>query len=80
MVTGGASGIGAACARRLAQAGAAVLVTDVDQTLGEQVVAQIHEAGGSALFALHDVTDEAQWEKHCRPMPRRFWRHERAGQ
>ena len=62
LVTGGASGIGAACAQRLAQVGAAVLVTDVDQTLGEQVVAQITEAGGRARFALHDVTDEAQWE------------------
>ena len=63
LVTGGASGIGAACAERLAQSGASVLVTDVDQTLGEQVVAQIHEAGGKAQFALHDVTDEAQWER-----------------
>ena len=62
LVTGGASGIGAACAKRLAQAGASVLVTDVDQNLGEQVVAEIHDAGGKALFALHDVTDEAQWE------------------
>ena len=62
LVTGGASGIGAACAKRLAQSGASVLVTDVDQTLGEQVVAQIHDAGGKAQFALHDVTDEAQWE------------------
>ena len=62
LVTGGASGIGAACAKRLAQSGVAVLVTDVDQTLGEQVVAQIREAGGKAQFALHDVTDEAQWE------------------
>ena len=62
LVTGGASGIGASCARRLAQAGSAVLVTDVDQTLGEQVVSQITEAGGRARFALHDVTHEAQWE------------------
>ena len=62
LVTGGASGIGAACAERLAQSGASVLVTDVDQTLGEQVVGQILEADGKAQFALHDVTDEAQWE------------------
>ena len=62
LVTGGASRIGAACARRRAQSGVAVLVTDVDQTFGEQVVAQIREAGGKAQFALHNVTDEAQWE------------------
>ena len=58
----GEASIGASCARRLAQAGSAVLVTDVDQTLGEQVVSQITEAGGRARFALHDVTHEAQWE------------------
>ena len=62
LVTGGASGIGAACAKRLAQSGASVLVTDVDQSLGEQVVAQIQEAGGKAQFASHDVTDETQWK------------------
>jgi NAD(P)-dependent dehydrogenase (short-subunit alcohol dehydrogenase family) len=61
LVTGGASGIGAACAKTLAGAGASVLVTDIDETLGEQVVSAINASGGRAKFAQHDVTDESQW-------------------
>jgi NAD(P)-dependent dehydrogenase (short-subunit alcohol dehydrogenase family) len=63
IVTGGASGIGAACAKRLAGSGASVLLTDVDTVLGEQVAADICAAGGQAKFTQHDVTDEAQWEQ-----------------
>lgn len=63
LVTGGASGLGAESARRLAQSGAAIFVTDIDQKLGDEVVAAISEAGGRAKFSLHDVTDESQWER-----------------
>jgi NAD(P)-dependent dehydrogenase (short-subunit alcohol dehydrogenase family) len=55
LVTGGASGLGAATARRLASAGAAVVVLDVDDTLGPQVADAI---GGRYVHA--DVTDEDQ--------------------
>ncbi|QFG20934.1 3-hydroxybutyrate dehydrogenase [Actinomadura sp. WMMB 499] len=46
LVTGGASGIGLACARRLAAAGARVTVADLDGTAAERAVA---EFGGAAL-------------------------------
>lgn len=62
IVTGGASGLGAATARLLAREGAHVLVTDVQQVLGEAVVKEIVDAGGEAVFAHHDVVDEAAWE------------------
>jgi len=39
LVTGGASGIGRACAERLAEEGAAVAVTDIQEALGREVVA-----------------------------------------
>jgi len=52
LVTGGASGIGRACARRLASAGASVVVADVDGTAAERVAAEI---GGSARQV--DLTD-----------------------
>jgi len=55
IVTGGASGIGAACARTLAREGARVLITDLDPA-GESLAGEI---GG--LFLRHDVTDEAGW-------------------
>ncbi|MGD1989788.1 MAG: SDR family NAD(P)-dependent oxidoreductase, partial [Pseudomonadales bacterium] len=62
LVTGGASGIGRACAERLAEEGAAVAVTDIQEALGREVVAGIEAAGGKAAFYAHDVTSEPAWE------------------
>jgi NAD(P)-dependent dehydrogenase (short-subunit alcohol dehydrogenase family) len=62
IVTGGASGIGAATARLFAQHGAAVLLTDNNGTLGKTVEKEICDGGGTAVFATQDVRDEAQWE------------------
>ena len=61
VVTGGASGIGEACAETLAREGAAVLITDIDDTLGKGVVDRITKAGGKAHYMRHDVRDEAAW-------------------
>ena len=52
LVTGAASGIGAAVARQLAQAGATVVVADVQDDKGKALAAEI---GGA--FAHLDVTD-----------------------
>ncbi|OYZ17043.1 MAG: short-chain dehydrogenase [Sphingomonadales bacterium 28-64-96] len=60
LVTGAASGLGAATARRLAKDGAAVLLTDRDLA-GEDVAASITAAGGQAAFRLHDVTSHPDW-------------------
>ena len=48
LVTGAASGIGEATAKRLASEGAAVLVTDIEDAAGAQVVKAIMESGGHA--------------------------------
>jgi len=61
IVTGGASGIGAACAQTLAREGARVMVTDIDDARGAQVVAAIGQAGGQAHYLNQDVSDEAGW-------------------
>jgi NAD(P)-dependent dehydrogenase (short-subunit alcohol dehydrogenase family) len=61
IVTGGASGIGEACAETLAREGAAVLVSDVDDHLGKAVVERIAKAGGKARYLHHDVRDEMAW-------------------
>lgn len=58
VVTGGAQGIGEATALRLAQAGRAVVVADIDPR-GEAVAAEIEKMGRRALWAHLDVTDEA---------------------
>ncbi len=58
VVTGAAVGIGAAIATRLAQAGADVIVTDLDER-GEQTAADLRERGLSASFRRCDVTNTA---------------------
>ena len=57
LITGGASGMGAAQARLFASNGAAVCVADINAAGGQAVVDEITQAGGQALFAHLDVTD-----------------------
>jgi 3(or 17)beta-hydroxysteroid dehydrogenase len=56
LVTGGASGLGLAIAQRLAAEGARIVVTDVQQELGESVAAD-----RGFLFLAQDVCDEGRW-------------------
>ena len=60
LVTGGASGIGAACAELLAREGASVAVTDIDELRGPELVAGINKAGHQAVFLHQDVTSEVR--------------------
>jgi len=62
LVTGGASGIGAATAIAYAAAGATVVVADISADAGTQVVADIAGAGGRAEFVATDVTSPAAVE------------------
>lgn len=61
LVTGGASGIGLACVKVLADAGATVIVTDIDADQAQRVCDDIQAAGGKAAYHSLDVTSEAQW-------------------
>lgn len=62
LVTGAAKGLGAAIADGLAAHGAAVVVTDVDEKLGQTVARGIENDGGKATFLKLDVLDETGWE------------------
>jgi NAD(P)-dependent dehydrogenase (short-subunit alcohol dehydrogenase family) len=55
IVTGGTSGIGRATAVLFAQEGARVVVVGRDEARGQEVVAEIGEAGGTAIFQRCDV-------------------------
>lgn len=56
LVSGGSSGLGAACVRMLAGGGGNVVIADVNAQAGEALAAEL---GPSVRFARTDVTDEA---------------------
>jgi len=57
LVTGGASGLGAATTRRLAAAGGKVVISDINAEQGAQLAAELRS---NAIFVATDVTDGAQ--------------------
>jgi NAD(P)-dependent dehydrogenase (short-subunit alcohol dehydrogenase family) len=74
IVTGGASGIGAACAATLAHEGAKVVVTDLDDVRGQALVESIASAGGEAVFLHQDVSLEESWPGVIEAAEQRFGR------
>jgi NAD(P)-dependent dehydrogenase (short-subunit alcohol dehydrogenase family) len=61
LISGAASGIGAAQAILYAQEGASVMIGDLQEAMGEQVAAKINASGGKAAFTRLDVTDLDSW-------------------
>lgn len=59
VVTGAASGLGAAIARAYAAEGARVGVADIDEASAQRTAAALRDAGGEAMAVAMDVTDEA---------------------
>jgi NAD(P)-dependent dehydrogenase (short-subunit alcohol dehydrogenase family) len=70
LVTGAASGIGAACARRLAAEGAAVVLADI-RPAGD-VAAKIEADGGRCFTVRADASDEADWAAAAAAVRERF--------
>ncbi len=62
IVTGGGKGIGKACAMHLAENGAKVVITQRNEEEGRQVVREIEEKNGRAIFVRQDVSKEEDWE------------------
>ncbi len=60
IVTGGAMGIGFGIARRLAEAGANVVIADFNEEAGNKTVEKLNATGFKAAFVKTDVADERQ--------------------
>src|SRR5690625_1921140 len=62
LVTGGGSGLGEAMVRLFADEGAKVVLSDIDEDRGNEIVDDLNSNGHDALFIKQDVTKEADWE------------------
>jgi NAD(P)-dependent dehydrogenase (short-subunit alcohol dehydrogenase family) len=56
VITGGARGIGRACALRLAEEGRDIVIADIEES-GANVVGEVEQLGQRAIFVKTDVTD-----------------------
>ncbi|WEV72316.1 glucose 1-dehydrogenase [Bifidobacterium sp. ESL0790] len=69
LISGGASGIGLAIAKRFASEGAKVALGDINAESGEKVAAEI---GDNAMFVTLDVTKEEMWEAAFKAVIEKF--------
>jgi 3(or 17)beta-hydroxysteroid dehydrogenase len=73
LVTGAASGLGRADAVALVREGARVVVSDVNESGGESLAAELNRLrSDAAWFQKHDVRDEARWQAVIADTIRRF--------
>jgi 3alpha(or 20beta)-hydroxysteroid dehydrogenase len=63
LITGAAGGQGVADAELMTREGAALMLTDIDAAKGEALAARLRADGAKAQFMVHDVADEAAWER-----------------
>ena len=72
IITGSASGIGAASARLFTQEGAKVCIADIDEEKGRQAAADIAASGGDIFFKRLDITSETDWADGVNEVVSRF--------
>lgn len=71
LLTGAASGLGAASAKLLAEEGATVVLADVNVAGGKELAADI---SGSAIFIELDTSNEPAWESSIAAVMKQFGR------
>ena len=72
LISGGASGIGAAHTRIFAAEGAKVVVGDLQEEMGKGVTDGITKSGGEAVFIRLDVSKEGDWANVVKTAVARF--------
>lgn len=60
LITGGAQGIGEACARLFLEQGAKVVIVDVDKEKGQALASQLQQQGHEILFLASDVGNKVE--------------------
>jgi 3alpha(or 20beta)-hydroxysteroid dehydrogenase len=74
LVTGAAIGIGAEVAVALGEAGATVVVSDRDRSMGDKQVAALEAKGSKAFFVKLDVSSEVDWKAAIATIEQEFGR------
>lgn len=69
MITGGASGIGAATARQLLREGARVVIADLQEEAGAKLASEL---GADAMFLKLDVSKEEDWDHALKTVEKEF--------
>lgn len=72
IVTGAASGIGAACAERFAKEGATIIGTDFREDILKDTMFRINEEYGTAIAYKHDVVSKDDWSGILNEVHKRF--------
>lgn len=72
LISGAASGIGAACATRFASAGAVVIAADIDMPGLTRMCEEVRACGGCIEPLCLDVTDERAWQDAVEQIGRRY--------
>lgn len=60
IITGGAAGIGRATSELFAEEGARVVIADLDEKAGAEVLAEIKKSGGEAIFVRCNIAEEGE--------------------
>ena len=72
LVTGGAMGLGRACAHALAMGGANVAIVDVNEEMGRKTATAIEAQGVKSVFVHCDVSDKLQVQDMTAAVVERF--------